>query len=274
MTRIVLKKFRSLFELILERLTLKSPKTIFLLLFNFLLIYRQIPDRLSYVHDLKAFCLKGLVEQRFFTTRPQNYSSFKEGLRNRNLNLFNDYLINNLTIEPNDLVVDCGANIGDFYFALNTAFRGFKYIAFEPSIEEFRMLKLNIGSKGECHNVGLWNKNEKLNFYVSNENADSSFVKPIAHTHIDSIHGERLDYFVNGKIKLLKLEAEGSELQVLQGLGYLIDNCEYISADLGFENLGKSTLPEVTNYLLDKKFRIIDFGSPRIVVLFKNSISV
>ena len=274
MILILITKIRNSLDQIYGLLILSSPKPIFMFLINFSYLCQKIPDRISYVREFKAYHLKNLGEERFFVTRPQNYNSFKNGMKKRNLKLINEYLINNLVLEPDDLIVDCGANIGDFWFALNVVHDDFKYIAFEPSIQEFRMLKLNIGSKGDCHNVGLWNNEAKLNFYVSNENADSSFIKPPKHTDVAEIQGRRLDQFVNSKIKLLKLEAEGAELQVLQGMGSLLDRCEYIAADLGFENLNKSTLPEVTNYLLGKNFKIIDFGSPRIVVLFKSSFSI
>jgi FkbM family methyltransferase len=273
MIRVVITKIRNLIEQLFQLLVLSVPKPIFVFLFNFKLICQKIPDRLSYEREVKAYRIKNLIEERFFVTKPQNYNSFKNGLRKRNLKLINEYLIDNLILEPDDLVVDCGANIGDFWFALNATHNKFEYIGFEPSIQEFRMLKLNIRSKGECHNVGLWDKDEKLNFYVSNKNADSSFIKPIEHTDVNEMQGKRLDQFISTKIKLLKLEAEGAELQVLKGMGSLLDHCEYIAADLGFENLNKSTLPQVTNYLLGRNFEIIDFGSPRIVVLFKSQFS-
>jgi FkbM family methyltransferase len=274
MIRVVITKIRNLIEQLFQLLVLSSPKPIFVFLFNFRFICLKIPDRLSYNRESEAYHLKSLIEERYFVTKPQNYNSFKNGCKKRNLKLINEYLINNLVLEPDDLVVDCGSNIGDFWFALNATHREFKYIGFEPSTQEFGMLKLNIGSKGQYYNVGLWDKDEKLKFYISNENADSSFIKPVKHTYIYEMQGKRMDQFVDSKIKLLKLEAEGSELQVLQGMGSLLDRCEYITADLGFENLNTSTLPQVTNYLLGKNFQIIDFGSPRIVVLFKRSVSV
>jgi hypothetical protein len=71
---------------------------------------------------------------------------------------------------------------------------------------------------------------------------------------------------------LLKLEAEGAEIEVIEGAERILSKTRYITADLGFERKGKSTLPDVTNYLLQKGFEIVEFSSPRIVVLFKNTV--
>jgi FkbM family methyltransferase len=264
-------KFFNFVWFVYGSITILSPKPFFLALMNLSYVFKRIPDRLSWSEPLEAYRLRTINEQRFFIAKFQNYNSFKDGLRKRNLRLVNDYLLKNLHINSDDLVVDCGANIGDFYFALNYLYNGFQYVAFEPSPQEFKMLDRNIGRNGQCYNIGLWSKEETLPFYTSNFNADSSFIEPDKHTNIYDIQAKRMDQILTKNIKLLKLEAEGAEMQVLLGMGSLLNQCEYITADLGFENRGKSTLPEVTNYLLQKNFKIIDFGAPRIVVLFKNT---
>ena len=65
---------------------------------------------------------------------------------------------------------------------------------------------------------------------------------------------DRLESYVSSKIKLLKLEAEGAEPEILEGLGEKLNLVEYISADLGYERgvHCESTLVPVTNYLLER----------------------
>ena len=46
---------------------------------------------------------------------------------------------------------------------------------------------------------------------------------------------DSIESLKNRNIKLLKLEAEGAELQVLYGCKNILNNIEYISADIGFE---------------------------------------
>ena len=74
------------------------------------------------------------------------------------------------------------------------------------------------------------------------------------------------------KIKLLKLEAEVAEPEILIGCGDKLKNIQYTSADLGFERGFKqeSSLQDVTNILIEKGFEMISIMSPRLVCLFKN----
>jgi len=74
---------------------------------------------------------------------------------------------------------------------------------------------------------------------------------------------------------LLKLEAEGGEPEVLMGCIEILQNIDYISADLGFERgvSEENTFPEVINFLLYNGFNVVKAIAPsgRNTVLFKNS---
>ena len=77
---------------------------------------------------------------------------------------------------------------------------------------------------------------------------------------------------INKPIKCLKLEAEGAEPEILEGLAEKINMIQFISADLGFERGVKceSTLLPVTNYLLSRNFEIVSLNYDRVSVLFRN----
>lgn len=268
-----MRKLRNFIGQIASLIIIASPTPYFVLFINIKYISKKLPDRVTYDRQKQVFHVKAFQDERFFRTKFQNYNSYKDGLKQRNLKLISEYHLNNLHINAEDLIVDCGANIGDFWFALRQISDEFQYLAFEPSPQEFQLLEQNIGQRGKCFNIGLWNREDKLVFYISNANADSSFIKPGKYTEYIEIDAKRMDQVFDKRIKLLKLEAEGAELQVLMGMGRLLERCEYITADVGFENKNKSTLPEVTNYLLERDFEIISFGFPRIVVLFRNKIT-
>ena len=77
---------------------------------------------------------------------------------------------------------------------------------------------------------------------------------------------------IQQKIKLIKLEAEGFEPEILQGLKKYLNYVEYISIDCGFERglNQESTIAECSNYLIKNNFKIINFeAKTRIVTLFK-----
>ena len=77
---------------------------------------------------------------------------------------------------------------------------------------------------------------------------------------------------IQNKIKLIKVEAEGFEPEILQGLKKYLNYVEYITIDCGFERGIKqeSTIAKCSNYLIKNNFEMIDFGKSRLVTLFKN----
>lgn len=82
----------------------------------------------------------------------------------------------------------------------------------------------------------------------------------------------KLESYVSSTVKVLKLEAEGAEPEVLEGLGDKLRLIEYISADLGPERGIKceGTLVLVTNYLLERDFELINVLHSRISALYNN----
>ena len=82
-----------------------------------------------------------------------------------------------------------------------------------------------------------------------------------------------MESFISSNVKCLKLEAEGAEPEILQGLGEKLKFIEYITADVGFERgeTEESTLAEVSNFLIKNNFKMVAIGKRRFCVLFKNN---
>ena len=74
------------------------------------------------------------------------------------------------------------------------------------------------------------------------------------------------------RIKLLKLEAEGLEIEVLQGSLETLKNIDFIAADLGPERGLKqeNTIVECSNLLFTNNFDMVGFNTERSTVLFRN----
>jgi len=83
-----------------------------------------------------------------------------------------------------------------------------------------------------------------------------------------------LEKFIDARIKYLKLEAEGAEPEVLDGLGDKLKLVEYVTADLGYKRglNSESTLAPVTNYLLQNGFELIDLRGVRLCALYHNKL--
>lgn len=196
---------------------------------------------------------------------------YRKGIIARTSLLARDYFLSRIDFSDGDVVIDCGANIGELYFWFLFNGLGIRYVPFEPSPLEFSALRLNCPD-AESHNVALWNRNETLNFYLASEDADSSIIEPARHQGAIAVEARRLDDYITGPVRLLKLEAEGAEPEILEGIGEKLPLIHYIAADLGFERgvLRESTLAPVTNMLLRRNFSLLDVAYPRVTALFRN----
>ena len=182
-----------------------------------------------------------------------------------------DYLLQHIAFNNGDTIIDCGANVGDLLLFFKKNSINIDYIGFEPSPMEFKCLQRNI-SGGNLKNMGLWSSDGFEYFYVSSEQADSSLIMPKKYSSKIKVKTVKLDNIINKNIKLLKLEAEGAEPEILQGAINSLNKIEYISADLGFER-GKnseSTLVPVINFLMGNNFNLVEINHERVVALFKN----
>ena len=209
----------------------------------------------------------------------------KGGLFFSGQRLAKNYSIENIIFNDSDNVIDCGANFGSLWIYLNNLNIPITYIGVEPGKFEFEGLSKSINSQNRTKinsyliKKALASKDGKANFFYSEE-ADSSIIPYEGYSKEYSIETITLESLIknlglqNKKIKLLKLEAEGAEPEVIIGAIKILKNIEYIAADLGPERgfNQNCTLKEVTNLLLQNNFEIIDFKYPRICILFKNNL--
>lgn len=203
----------------------------------------------------------------------QAYYACKRGFPRRAQILGETYFLGLVDFHPNDVVIDCGANVGELKLYFTERGLPVEYIGIEPSPLEFRCLETNV-APSQAINVGLWSGNGELDFFVSSQMADSSLIEPPRYDEIIKVATRRLDELFVGyeRIKLLKLEAEGAEPEVLRGSDGILPRIEYISADVGFERgvEQKSTMAAVTNYLLARGFELVEIGYPRLTALYRN----
>ena len=189
-------------------------------------------------------------------------------------NLLYSYGLENFKISKNDLIIDCGANVGNLYLSINRFTDTFNYIAFEPDPKVFKCLELNLNTFNnvELFCVGLSSENKSKEFYINDETGDSSLEEFNTENSIDIIIKE-LDSFKYEKIKLFKIDAEGHELEVLLGAKSTLPNIEFIAVDMGPEKgkVNENTVSSVINFLISQDFNLVNFRETRTTGLFKNS---
>lgn len=252
---------------------LKTDKKLFAVLFNIKSILLGRSARLSW--DGSTF-LATDNEYPWFSYKvrpPHRCMVYEGGLLKRAENLADDYFLREIDFKSGDVFVDCGANVGDvkLWFMLNKI--DVDYIGFEPGPIEFKYLEENV-KPSKVYNVALWNESGEMTFYVSPNGADSCLIKPAEYDEMVTSKVVRLENFIDARIKCLKLEAEGAEPEVLDGLGDKIKLVEYVAADLGYERgiNSESTLIPVTNYLLQNGFELIEVGGARLCALYRNKL--
>lgn len=251
----------------------KLNHRLFCLFWNTLLFLIRNSVRIS-INDKDSFLIQDSSSQLIIGYK-KRFEYYMQSINHRYDQLIDEYMLSEIEFENDDIVIDCGANIGEIYNALkhnNSKEYSFSYYAFEPSKYEFSILNQNSKNLVEKP-YALYSENTLKTFYLNGELADSSLEK--SKESLDSIEVEciRLDsYFDNNEnIKLLKLEAEGSELDVLHGAKKILKNINYITADLGFEleSNTKNNLIEVNELLINNGFELIR-SHKRWVFLYKN----
>jgi FkbM family methyltransferase len=242
----------------------KCRKKVLVLLLN-LLSKKELA--FFYIHG-DYFVIDNLVKHYFLKER---HTLYLDGAISRSLNLARNYGLDSIVFEDRDVVIDVGANNGD----LISYFKNQTYIGFEPSLVEFELLSKNNLYGGSIYNYAVGNSNKEIDFFISSEGANSSMVEPVEFTHQNRVIQIRLDEFCVKKIKLLKIDAEGAELEVLQGCEKILDLIEYIAVDAGFERGINSdmTAPQVFDFLYQNNFHLI--GEPSYTrYLFKNYVEL
>ena len=188
-------------------------------------------------------------------------------------NLIDSYCLNNFELNDNDVIVDCGANIGSLFLSLNRYFSNFSYVGFEPDPNAFKCLDLNLkyyeNVKISKNALSVNNGQSKL--YLDSDHGDSSLEKFHSPSSIEvdliSLDNEKFT-----KIRLFKIDAEGHELDVIKGAKNTLKCIDFIAVDMGSEKgyLNENTVSEVTNYLIENGFKLVKFNEARTTGLFKN----
>jgi FkbM family methyltransferase len=136
-------------------------------------------------------------------------------------------------VRPGDVVIDVGANHG--FTTCYFAHRGARVFAFEPSPAVFRLLEENVAASGLRDRVRIFEE-----AVTDREGRTEMLVSPVLGGGMSTLHpvfAERLDLPVSSrvevrsrnlpavirtlgleKIRLLKLDCEGSELDILRSL--------------------------------------------------------
>ena len=247
----------------------------FKLLFNLRAFITRSDARVELLNDPPRYkvCSINQFENRTieFHSEPAGANIYSRGIIERGEGIGKVYFLNRITFDDGDCIIDCGANNGDLLLWFQNRNLDIKYIGFEPSLNEYNCLKQNIAPH-KAINSALWNVEGEKDFFASSDNGDSSIFEPIEFDDVYKVKTERLEKYIQKDIKLLKVEGEGAEPEIIEGLGSKLESVHFISADLSDERglLLEYTVAQVTNFLLSNNFELLDFSPDRFIFLFRN----
>jgi len=155
-------------------------------------------------------------------------------------------------LRPGDVVVDVGSNMG-FLAAMFASLVGHEghVFCFEPSKRSFRKLNLlcslNDLTQVSAYNVGCSSADsESLLHTTSHSSGDNSLVRPAGKgpRRSEAVRLVALDSVIDlhGRdVRLLKIDTEGHEADVLQGASALLGRCRpVVYIELGRDHLESS----------------------------------
>ena len=212
-------------------------------------------------------------------------SLFTKGITNRGSEIAEQYGVSRINIYDNDIVVDCGANLGDLAIYFESTGKRVRYFAFEPGDIEFMAMQKNLTGLRHITPKGmkvcLSNIDGETDFYYAPLTADSSMMDPGIECRRTKVKCRRLDKVLQGefikqgeeRVRLIKIEAEGLEPEVTEGASEILKLTEYIACDLsperGIEQL--NTVTQTLNLLTDVGFRLLSFNHERVRCVLRNT---
>ena len=167
----------------------------------------------------------------------------------------NEYEIENFSIKDDDVIIDVGAHIGLFSLLVSQKSRNGKIFSFEPIKENFSLFNSNL-ELNHIKNIFPFNMAVSKNadgvelFLSDDDSAHSIFSKKVNSISIESISLQKI--FDENKIdfcKLLKLDCEGAEYQIIDSLSpEYMDRIQNMAIEYHFAD----SRPELVEKLITK----------------------
>jgi len=175
--------------------------------------------------------------------------------------------------KENWTIIDVGANIGNHSIYFDKFLNPKIVYVFEPIIESYKILLQNV-ALNYCHRINLdflgialGNKNSTYSiFFKEKNNLGATALKENDQGNIVGIRGD--DLFFNHKVDFIKIDAEGMEMEVLEGFKQTILNSRPIILveilNIEFEKFSKFI--DTIDYKILEKFEAYNHNNNYLIV--------
>lgn len=224
----------------------------------------------------------GDLIQRVLLFRPSlppfsvNYRSRTVRFGYRDKYIYND-VSSNILPKSTEIVVEAGVHEGK-----DTAMFGKladQVVAFEPSPRNHSIAKKNLSRFDNIRliNEGLWNEKDEIEIRYGANGGEDGFLEPDFDTGKvgEAIPVNTLEKYVEqldiGSVDFLKIEAEGAEPEIVEGLGEL--DIENIVINADEERDGEPTGKEVMELLQPKGYNLVAIKRGHILFFTSNPVT-
>lgn len=161
------------------------------------------------------------------------------------------------------VVVDVGANLGQFNRFCEHYLRADRVISIEPVQSSFDVLLENAMQPDDCVNALVTVGEKWVEFHVTQNSQLSSIVKPDdGVSHPAMLHGRPLPdvlrEFGVESIDLLKIDTEGSELDVLRSAEPLLDRTDVILVEMSVTRSNTGNIFAIGTFLESRGFALCE----------------
>jgi FkbM family methyltransferase len=189
---------------------------------------------------------------------------YPKGVKGRLSCIEKKYSDDAVAVSDGDLVIDIGANIGEFSSAVISRANRLFAIDPDPNVRETLSRNLRSFPNATILPYALSDTDSEVEFYLSTKQADSSLIQPKQFSKTVTVRAMRLDSLIaeHGieRIDFLKLEAEGWEPEILAGATRALGLTQKIAVDAGPERYGQPTAKDVLRTLSAAGFDVSHRG--------------
>lgn len=163
-------------------------------------------------------------------------------------------------LPPRPLVVDVGANLGQFNLFCRVYLQAERIISIEPLPMCYQLLTENAERSSDCINMLVTERESETRFFVACDSQLSSTVRDEGGEYCDEIMvmGKPLDRLLDSagvkRIDLLKIDTEGSEMDVLLSAGELLDRTDVVLVEMSIFRKSSGNIFAVGSFLEARGF--------------------
>ncbi len=165
-------------------------------------------------------------------------------------------------VPAHPVVVDVGANLGQFNLFCRHYLGAERVISIEPVRSSYRFLAENTGVPSDCLNALVTEVEREATFYVARDSQLSSTVKEDSDCCHDvlTLRGTPLDRLLEGmgldRIDLLKIDTEGSELEVLRSAEKTLEKTRVVLVEMSIFRKSTGNIFAVGSFMESRGFRL------------------